>query len=157
MGSILCTTGCLAASSAFTHQLPRAPVPCPRRDNQNCLQTLPEAQWGAKPPTVENQSQAVPGYPPKMERLLASNPQVESLFFKKKKTTYLLIYLGFPGGSDSKESACNAGDMGLIPESGRSLGEGNGCPLRYSCLVNSMDRGAWRVIQSTGSQRVRHD
>ena len=46
----------------------------------------------------------------------------------------------FPGGSDSKESACNAGDPGLIPESEKSPGEGNGSPLKYSCLVNSMDR-----------------
>ena len=50
---------------------------------------------------------------------------------------------GFPGGSDGKESACNAGDMGLIPGSGRSCGEGNGNPLQYSCLENFMDRGAW--------------
>ena len=42
-----------------------------------------------------------------------------------------------------KESACNAGDLGLIPESGRSSGEGNGNPLQYSCLENPMDRGAW--------------
>ena len=51
--------------------------------------------------------------------------------------------MGFSGGSDSKESACNAGDLGLIPGSGRSPGEGNGNPLQYSCLENPMDRGAW--------------
>ena len=50
---------------------------------------------------------------------------------------------GFPGGSDGKESACNAGDLGLIPGSERSPGEGNDNPLQYSCLENSMDRGAW--------------
>jgi len=50
--------------------------------------------------------------------------------------------LGFRGDSDGKESACNVGDPGLIPGSGRSLGEGNGYPLQYSCLENSMDRGA---------------
>ena len=44
------------------------------------------------------------------------------------------------------ESACNAGDPGLIPGLGRSLGEGNGNPFQYSCLQNPMDRGAWRVI-----------
>jgi len=49
----------------------------------------------------------------------------------------------FPGGSDGKKSACHAGDLGLIPRSGRSPGEGNGYPLQYSCLENSMDRGAW--------------
>ena len=51
---------------------------------------------------------------------------------------------GFPGGSDSKESACDAGDPGLIPRSGRSLGEGHGNPLQYSCLEKCMDGGAWR-------------
>ena len=51
----------------------------------------------------------------------------------------------FPGGSVSKEPDCNTGDLGLIPESGRSPGEGNGDPLQYSCLENSMDRGAWGV------------
>ena len=50
--------------------------------------------------------------------------------------------MGCPGGSDSKESALNAGDPGLIPGSGRSPGEGNGNPLQYSCLQNPMDRGA---------------
>ena len=51
--------------------------------------------------------------------------------------------IGFLGGSDSKESACNAGDLGLIPGSGRSPGEGNGNALQCSCLENSMDRGTW--------------
>ena len=51
--------------------------------------------------------------------------------------------MGFSGGSDRKESACNAGDLGLIARSGRSPGGGNGYPLQYSCLENSMDRGAW--------------
>ena len=49
----------------------------------------------------------------------------------------------FPGGSDGKESACNVEDQGSIPGSGRSPGEGNGNPLQYSCLKNSIDRGAW--------------
>ena len=54
--------------------------------------------------------------------------------------------MGFPGGSDSKESACNEGDPSSIPGLGRSSGEGNGNPLQYSCLDNSMDRGAWWTI-----------
>ena len=49
----------------------------------------------------------------------------------------------FPGGSEDKVSAWNLGDLGLIPGSGRSPGEGNGNPLQYSCLENSMDGGAW--------------
>ena len=52
---------------------------------------------------------------------------------------------GFPGGSDSEESACNAGDPGLILRSGRSLGEGHGNPVPYSCLEKSMDGGAWKA------------
>ena len=50
----------------------------------------------------------------------------------------------FPGGSEVKASACNAGDLGSIPGSGRSSGEGNGNPLQNSCLGNPRDRGAWR-------------
>ena len=51
--------------------------------------------------------------------------------------------LDFSGGSDGKESACNAGDPSLILGSGWSFGEGNGNPLQYSCLENPMDSGAW--------------
>ena len=54
-----------------------------------------------------------------------------------------LVINGFPGGSDSTASGYNAGDLGSIPGSGRSSGEGNGTPLQYSCLENPMDRGAW--------------
>ena len=52
---------------------------------------------------------------------------------------------GFPNNSVGKESACNAGDLGLIPESGKSPGEGNGNPLQYSCLENPMDREPGRL------------
>ena len=54
-----------------------------------------------------------------------------------------LVTLGFPGGSDGKESVCNAGDLGLIPGSGRSPAEGNGNLIQYTCLENYMDKGAW--------------
>ena len=57
--------------------------------------------------------------------------------------SYLL--LGFPGGSNGKESACNEGDLGSILELGRSPGEGNGNPLQYSCLDNPMEIGAWQA------------
>ena len=49
----------------------------------------------------------------------------------------------FPGGSDGRESACNEEDLGSIPESGRSLEEGNGYSFQYCCLENSLDRGVW--------------
>ena len=64
------------------------------------------------------------------------NFSITSYRKKKKK-------LGFPGGSNGKESAHNAGDLGLIPGLGKSPGEGNGSPLQYYCLGNPMDRGAW--------------
>ena len=64
---------------------------------------------------------------------------------------------GFPGGSDSKESACNAGDQGSIPESRRFPGEGNGYTLQYFCLENSMAREAWQAIQSMVLQRFGYD
>ena len=54
--------------------------------------------------------------------------------------------MGFPSGSDSNESASNAGDPGSIPGLGRYAGEGNGNPLQCACLENSMDRGAWQAI-----------
>ena len=59
--------------------------------------------------------------------------------------------LDFPGGSDGKASVYNVGDLGSIPGSGRSPGEGNGNPLQYPCLENSVDRGAW---QATVHNRV---
>ena len=55
---------------------------------------------------------------------------------------------GFSGDSDSKAFVCSVGDPGLIPGLGRSSGEGNGNPLQYYCLENSMDRGAWQVTFS---------
>ena len=54
--------------------------------------------------------------------------------------------MGFPDGSGGKESSCNVGDSGSIPELGRSPGEGNGYSLQYSCLENSLDRGACQAI-----------
>ena len=63
-----------------------------------------------------------------------------------ERNGYPLQYQGFPGGSDGKESAYNAGDLGLSLGSGRSPEEGNGSPLQYSCLENSTDREAWWAI-----------
>ena len=63
---------------------------------------------------------------------------------------------GFPGGSDGKESTCNARDLGLVPGSGKSPGEGNGHPLQYSYLENSMGRGAWQVaVHRVAKSRTR--
>ena len=75
---------------------------------------------------------------------------------------YFLIILskiltkGFPGGSVVKNLPANAGGAGSIPGLGRSLGEGTGKPLQYSCLGNPMDRGDWQA-KSMGLQRLGHD
>ena len=62
-----------------------------------------------------------------------------------QRASVLALGIMFPGGSDGKEFACNIGDMGSITGLGRSPGVGNGNPLQYSCLENSMDREAWRA------------
>ena len=67
-----------------------------------------------------------------------------------------LIHELSPGSSAGEESASNAGDPGLIPESGRSPGEGNGNPVQYSCLENPMDGGVWPTTVHWVA-RVRHD
>ena len=67
------------------------------------------------------------------------------------------MLIGFPGGSDGKESACNSGALGSIPESGRSPGEGNGNALQYSCLENPMDRGAWQGCKESDTNEQLND
>ena len=61
----------------------------------------------------------------------------------EKDRQHTLVFLGFPGGSDDKEPACNERDLGSIARLGRSPGRGHGNPLQYSCPQNPMDRGAW--------------
>ena len=69
---------------------------------------------------------------------------------------YLTSFGGFPGGSEVKASACNAGDLGLIPGLGRSPGEGNDNLLQYSCLENPMDRGAlWATVHGVAKSQTR--
>ena len=67
----------------------------------------------------------------------------------------VLCLMSFPGGSDGKESSCNAEDMGSIPGLGGSVGKGNGNPFQYSCLGNPMDRGAsWAMIHSVTKSKA---
>ena len=73
--------------------------------------------------------------------LLYSITLIKSLLQSFKKG--LIVPIGFPGGRDSKESACSAGDLDLITGWGRYLGEGNGYPLQYSCLEYPVNRGPW--------------
>ena len=70
---------------------------------------------------------------------------------------HLLCMTGFPGGSDGKESACNAGYLDSTSGSGRSLGEGTGYPLQYSCLENSLERGAWWATVHRVANSPTHD
>jgi len=65
--------------------------------------------------------------------------------FDKNDKKIISTIVCFPGSSNGKESACNAGDLGLIPGSERSPGEGHGYLLQYSCLENFMDRGIWQA------------
>ena len=101
-------------------------------------------------PTVD----AVPSYicsPDERELTFLDMTQISGLFSRVNNNDDY-----FPGSSDSKESACNAGDRGSTPRSRRWPGEGNVYPLQCSCLKNSKDSGAWHVIVH-GSQRVGHD
>ena len=81
-----------------------------------------------------------------MEKMILNHPgrskRMNFSFFFSFINTYNLSF-GLPLWLSGKESACNAGDLGSIPGSGRSPGEGNGNPLQYSCFQNSTARGAW--------------
>ena len=80
----------------------------------------------------------------------------DDILLSVNKQSGLLNREGVLGSSAGKESASSAGEPSLIPGLGRSPEGGHGNPLQYSCLENSMDRGAWQAIQSMGSKRVRH-
>ena len=75
------------------------------------------------------------------QEMRVSSPGQDDPMEEKIATSGILV--GFPGGSEGKASACNAGDPGSVPGSGRSPGEGNGNPLQYSCLENPIDGEAW--------------
>ena len=77
-------------------------------------------------------------------------------FPESLKARLLTDIKGFPGGSEVKASACNEGDLGSIPGSGRSPGEGNGNPIQYSWLANPMDGGAWwATVHGVAKSRTR--
>ena len=96
-------------------------------------------RWQSTPVLLPGKShgqRSLVGYSPWGRKELDTT---ERLHFHFLSTTW-----GFSGGSDGKESACNVGDLGLIPGSGRSHRDGNLYPLQYSWLENTMDRGDWR-------------
>ena len=84
---------------------------------------------------------------------------IRSLCVLSEQKSFLstAVHQGSPGGSIGQESACNAGDLGLLSGSWRTPGEGNGYPLQYSCSESPMDSKEPSGLQSMGSQRVRHD
>ena len=91
---------------------------------------------------------------------LVKNPQVDSWAGKihwRRDRLPTPVFLGFPFGSAGKESACNVGDLGLIPGLGRSPGEGKCYPLQYSCLENSMDYGPRGHKESDSTERPSPD
>ena len=96
-----------------------------------------------------------------MKKLCLCNSHMISIHWASIEWPHLCIThswdpMGFPGGSDSKASAHNAGDPGSIPGLGRSSGEGNGKPLQYSCLENSMDEGAcWATVHGVAKSWTR--
>ena len=96
----------------------------------SCLES-PHGQW------------SLVGY--RLNRVEKSRTQLKRLSMHIHRLLTRFRTLGFPGGSDGKESAHNVGDLGSIPGLGRSPGEGNSYPLWYSCLENFMDRGAWQA------------
>ena len=87
--------------------------------------------------------------------MLKSQPAV-GLYRDEPFKKVIKVKWGFPHSSVGKSSACNAGDLGSVPESGSSPGEGNGNPLQYSCLENPMDGGAWQATFHE-TARVGHD
>ena len=89
----------------------------------------------------------------KEARFKSTNCMIPFVWHSEKGNT--IGKKGLPRWLRGQESACNAGDVGLIPGSGRSPGEGNGNPLQYTCMGNLMDRGIW--LQSLGLQRVGRD
>ena len=89
------------------------------------------------------------GFPPAGAFGLLNQCEWASIVRLEVPRMWMAPRMGFPGASDGKESACNAGDLGSIPRWGRSPGKGNGSPLQYSCRENSMDRGWGREESDT--------
>ena len=106
-----------------------------------------ENEWDGTVPPSHDLACVFQGKTPNNHKRTLPHPHDSHRFWKVLLLEHmdLLRSLGFPGGSESKASACNAGDPGSIPGSARSPGEVNGNPLQYSHLENPMDRGAWQA------------
>ena len=153
------------SNSLQPHGLQHARLPCPSPTPRACSNSCPSNRWCH--PTVSSYGKFLKRW--KYQTILPASWEI-CMQVKKQQLeldmeqwtgsklgkeytkavdchpaylTYMQSTSGFPGGSDGKASACNVGDPVSIPRLGRSPRKGNGNPLRYSCLENSMGRGAW--------------
>ena len=135
--------GFLSGTSIRTSRMPKSTTCCSRTSSSG---PTTRSRW---PPTIAPGWASIAAKSPSGRYRGVSGHSARCFSFSKLCACGILYSpspnVGFPGGSDSKESACRAADLGLIPGSGRSLGEGNDNPLEYLCLGNPMDRGAWRA------------
>ena len=116
-------------------------------ENRPCMREPPVLLWG-QPPSVSAQCQDTGSWETHLglESRLGHWCDIRSSLACLLRPNHTHLWMGLPCGSNSKESACNAGDLGSVPGLGRSPGEGNGSPLQYySCLVNFVNRGAWQA------------
>ena len=153
--------------------LPAASLPLPQRSSGRYLKSVQESQagtshkvsgdlqapqQGARPAESSGGGDwSLPfGNASQSKQTSARGMLIAGVLLYHKSKLKAQVIWGFLGDSDGKESACNAGDPGWIPGSGRSPGGGHGNPLQFSCLENPMDRAVWG-LHPMGSQRVGHD
>ena len=154
------------SDSLRPHGLQHARPPCPSPTPGVYSNSHPLSQWCH--PTISSFvalfSSCPPSFPAsgsfQMSQLFMSGGQSigasASVLPKNIRGWFPLRLIGLPCSSNGKESACHAGDQGSIPGLGSSSGEGNGNPLQYSCLENSMDREAWwATVRGVAKSRTR--
>ena len=119
-----------------------------RRQQPSCLRTrvsLLETGWCLRPACGFQWPESQSHEHLEVWAGMALQCVANRMSYRSSSFPFVTVYVGFPGGSDDKETTCNAGDPALIPGLGRSPEGGNDYPLQYSCLGNPMDRGTWRA------------
>ena len=146
--SLLLFSHSVLSDSLRPHRLQHSRFPCPSPSPGVCSHSCPLSRWCH--PTISSSalpfSSCLQSFPAQvLFQWVASLPQVAKLLeLELRHQSFQWIFrVDFLGGSDGKAPVYNAGDLGSIPGSGRSPGEGNGNPHQYYCLENPMDRGAW--------------
>ena len=135
------------------HGLQNTRLPCPSQTPRACSNSCPSSGWCH--PTISSSVVPFSSCLQSFYQFISFLRNSHTFLFlcmlfdflknENRKFYYCSMYLGLPWWLEGKESACNAGELGSIPGLGRSLGEGNGYPLQYSCLENSTVRGAWQA------------